>query len=99
MLLRDKMRREEHLVEAVPAKGDLIASGKSIDSVEDLIPCVLRHETDEGIETDDRLFFEMVKNDRQDEIRVMLTSNIRNRFKKSAHRHRCLLDYGNASPS
>lgn len=99
LLLSDKMRREEHVVEAVPAKDDPIASGESIDPVKDLIPRVLRHKTDEGIETDDCLFFEMVKNDRQDEIRVMLTSNIRSRFKKSAHRHRYLLDYENASPS
>ena len=44
------------------AKDDLVASGKLIDAVEDLIPGVLRHEADERIQTDDGLLIEMVEN-------------------------------------
>jgi len=46
----------------VSAKDDLVASGELVDAVEDLIPGVLRHETDERIQTDDRLLIEMVEN-------------------------------------
>jgi hypothetical protein len=41
------MRREEHVVEAVSAKNDLIASGELVNPMKDLIPGVLGHETDE----------------------------------------------------
>jgi hypothetical protein len=58
------MRREKHVVEVVPAKDDLIATGELIDAVEYLIPSVLGHETDERVKTDDRLFIEMVENGR-----------------------------------
>ena len=47
MWLCHKMRREEHVVEAVSAKDDFLASGELIDAVEDLIPSVVGHETDE----------------------------------------------------
>ena len=57
------MGREEHVLKSVSAKDDLAASGELVDAVEDLVPSVLRHETDEGIQTDDGLLMEMVKND------------------------------------
>ena len=44
------------------SKDDLVASGELVDGVEDLIPGVLRHETDERIQTDDGLLIEMVEN-------------------------------------
>jgi hypothetical protein len=64
MQLCHKMRREKHVVEAVPAKDDLIATGELIDAVKYLIPGVLGHETDERVQTDNRLFIEMVENGR-----------------------------------
>ena len=85
------MRREEHVVEAVSAKDDLIASGELIDAVEDLIPGVLGHETDERVQTDHRLFIEMVENGRYEDIdMVTLTPywmNILSWFKESTYRH------------
>jgi len=53
---------KERVVESVSAKDELVASGELVDAVEDLIPGVLRHETDERIQTDDRLLIEMVEN-------------------------------------
>jgi hypothetical protein len=41
------MDREEHVGQAVSAKDDLMASGELVNPVEDLIPGVLGHETDE----------------------------------------------------
>jgi hypothetical protein len=56
------MGGEEHVLKSVSAKDDLAASGELVDGLEDLIPCVLRHETDERIQTDDSLLIEMVEN-------------------------------------
>jgi len=53
---------KEHVLKSVPAKDDLVASGQLVDAVENLIPGVLRHETDERIQTDDDLLVEMVEN-------------------------------------
>jgi hypothetical protein len=89
------MGREKYVVESVPAKDDLMASGKLIDGVENLIPGVLGHETDERIQTDDGLLIEMVENSRCDGIGMMTfpsyRMNFRSRFKKSIDRHRYLL--------
>jgi hypothetical protein len=46
MYLCQKMGGKERVVESVSAKDDLVASGELVDGVEDLIPCVLRHEAD-----------------------------------------------------
>ena len=62
MWLCHEMGREEHVLKSVSAEDELIASGELVDAVENLIPGVLRHETDERIQTDDRLLIEMVKN-------------------------------------
>jgi energy-converting hydrogenase A subunit M len=62
------MRREEHVVEAMSAKNDLIATGELIDTLEDLIPGVLGHKTDERVQTDNRLLIEMVENIRSEDI-------------------------------
>lgn len=56
------MGGEKHVLKSVSAKDDLAASGKLVDAVEDLIPGVVRHETDERIQTDDGLLIEMVEN-------------------------------------
>jgi hypothetical protein len=56
------MGRKEHVLKSVSAKDDLVASDELVDCVEDLIPGVLRHETDERIQTDDGLFIEMLEN-------------------------------------
>ena len=63
MWLCYEMGREEHVLKSVSAEDELTASGELVDAVEDLIPGVLRHETDERIQTDDRLLIEMVEND------------------------------------
>jgi hypothetical protein len=62
MWLCDEMGGEEHVLESVSSKDDLAAPGELVDGVEDLIPGVLRHETDERIQTDDGLLIEMVEN-------------------------------------
>jgi hypothetical protein len=70
------MGREEHVVESMPAKNDFLGSGELVDSVEDLIPGVLRDETDERIETDDRLLINMFEDGRREGIGIMtLTSD------------------------
>jgi hypothetical protein len=56
------MGGKERVVESVSAKDDLVASGELVDVVEDLIPCVLGHEADEGIQRDDGLLIKMVEN-------------------------------------
>jgi hypothetical protein len=56
------MGREKRVLKSVPAKDNLVASGELVDAVEDLIPCVLRHEADERIQTDDGLLIEMAEN-------------------------------------
>ena len=48
-----------------------MASGKLIDGVENLIPRVLRHETNKRVQTDDRLLIEMVQNGRREGIGMM----------------------------
>ncbi len=53
---------EEHVLEPMSAKNNLPVSGKLVDAVEDLVPGVLRHKTDERIQTDDGLLTEMVEN-------------------------------------
>jgi hypothetical protein len=62
MWLCHEMGGEEHVLISVSAKDNLVASGESVDAVEDLIPGVLRHETDERIQTNDGLLIEMVEN-------------------------------------
>ena len=57
-----KVGGEKRVLKSVSAKDDLLASGKLVDAVEDLIPGVLRHQADERIQTDDGLLTEMVKN-------------------------------------
>jgi hypothetical protein len=55
----------------VSAKDDLIATGELIDAVEYLIPGILGHETDERVQTDNRLFIEMVEDGRCEDIDVV----------------------------
>ena len=62
MWLCNEMGREERVFESVSAKHNLVASGELVDSMEDLIPRVLRHEADERIQSDDSLLIEMVEN-------------------------------------
>ena len=64
MGLCQKIGREEHVLESVSTKNDLIASGELIDGLKNLIPRVLRHEADERVQTDDGLLVEVVKNGR-----------------------------------
>ena len=56
------MGGEEYVLESVSAVDEPVASGELVDTVENLIPGVLRHEADERIQTDDRLLIEMVEN-------------------------------------
>jgi hypothetical protein len=56
------MARKEHVRKSVSAEDDLVVSGELVDAVEDLVPCVLRQEADERIQTDDGLLIEMVEN-------------------------------------
>jgi len=56
------MGGEEYVLESVSAEDEPVASGELVDTVENLIPGVLRHEADERIQTDDRLLIEMVEN-------------------------------------
>jgi hypothetical protein len=73
------MGREEHVVKSVSAKDYFAASGELVDDVEDLVPGVLRQETDERIQTDDGLFIEMVENDCHETISIrMLTKQSMN---------------------
>ena len=44
-----KIGRKEHVVESISAKDNLLASGKLIDGVKNLVPGVLRHEKDERV--------------------------------------------------
>jgi hypothetical protein len=70
------MGREEHVVESMPAKDDFLGSGELVDSVEDLIPGVLRYETDERVQTDDRLLIDMDEDGRREGIGIRtLTSD------------------------
>jgi hypothetical protein len=62
------MGGKERVVESVSAKDNLVASGELVDAVEDLIPRVLGHEADERVQTDDRLFIEMVENGFREDI-------------------------------
>ncbi len=62
MGLCQKIGREEHVLESVSTKNDLITSGELIDGLKSLIPRVLRHEADEQVQTDDGLLVEMVEN-------------------------------------
>ena len=62
MGLCQKIGREEHVLESVSTKNDLITSGELIDGLKNLIPRVLRHEADERVQTDDGLLVEMVEN-------------------------------------
>jgi hypothetical protein len=41
------MDREEHVVESMPAKDDHVAASELVNPMEDLVPRVLGHETDE----------------------------------------------------
>src|SRR5262245_15255527 len=97
------MDGKEHVVVPVPAKDDLIASSKLIDSMENLIPGVFGHETDEQVQTDDCLLIQMVENGRRHGIGMLMLTryriNVKGRFKKGIYRHRYLLGYGNESPS
>ena len=57
-----KVSGKKYVLKLVSAKDDLLASGKLVDAVEDLIPGVLRHQADECIQTDDGLLIQMVEN-------------------------------------
>ena len=77
MWLGHKIGREEHVVQSVSAKHDLIASGELIDGLKNLIPRVLRHEADERIQTDDCLLIKVIKNGRRNGIGMMLFASYR----------------------
>jgi Na+-translocating ferredoxin:NAD+ oxidoreductase RnfE subunit len=77
MWLCHKIGREEHVVESVSPKHDLIGSGELIDGLKNLIPRVLRHEADERIQTDNCLFIEVVKNGRHNGIGIILFASYR----------------------
>jgi hypothetical protein len=57
-----EMGGEEHVLEPVSAKDDLIASGKLVHAGEDLVPGVSRHKMDKRIQTDDGLLTEVIEN-------------------------------------
>lgn len=79
----------------MPAKDNRMTSGKLIDAMEDLIPRVLGHETDERVQTDDRLLIEMAENRCRKGIRIWMPSQQRMNvwvcFKQRTGRHRHLL--------
>jgi Na+-translocating ferredoxin:NAD+ oxidoreductase RnfE subunit len=77
MWLCHKIGREEHVVESVSAKHDLIGSGELIDGLKNLIPRVLRHEADERIQADNCLLIEVVENGRRNGIDMMLFASDR----------------------
>jgi hypothetical protein len=77
MGLCQKINREEHVLESVSTKNDLITSGELIDGLKNLIPRVLRHEADERVQTDDGLLVEVVKNGRRNGIGMMLFASYR----------------------
>jgi len=56
------MRREEHVLMPVPAKHDFVTSGKTVDTMQNLIPGVLRHQGDERIQANDCLFVQVIEN-------------------------------------
>ena len=62
MRLGHKMRGEEHVLKPVSAKDDHLVAGQLVDTVEDLIPSVLRHQAHECIKADNGLLIEMVEN-------------------------------------
>ena len=76
-----KVSGKKYVRKSVSAKDDLLASGKLVDAVEDLIPGVLRYQADERIQTDDGLLIEMVENDGCESIGMrshsLYTMNIR----------------------
>jgi len=88
------MRREEHVCKPVAAEDDFVTAGQSIDTVEDLIPGVLRDQADERIQADDGLLIEVIENNRGEKIDMkrppLLRMNIWIRFQKRTHRHRYL---------
>ena len=77
MWLCHEMGGKEQILESVSAKDDLVASSELVDAVEDLIPAVLRHETDEQIQTYDGLFIEMVENGLREDIGMMALMSYR----------------------
>ncbi len=62
------MRGKEHVLEPISAKDDFLASGKSVDPVENLIPGVLRHQADKRVHADDGLFIEMIEDSGRENI-------------------------------
>jgi hypothetical protein len=50
------------------AKDNLLALGEGVDAMEDLIPAILGHETDERVQRDDRLLLKMLENGCRDRI-------------------------------
>ncbi len=71
------MRGEEHVLKLVSAKDDLVASGELVYTVEDLIPCVLRHQADKRIQADDGLLIELVENGGRKNIDIIRCPNTR----------------------
>ena len=94
MWLCHKIGREEHVVESVSAKHDLIGSGELVDGLKNLIPRVLGNEADERVQANNCLLIEVVKNGRRNGIGMMpfasYRMSLRNRFKKWIDRH-CFL--------
>jgi Na+-translocating ferredoxin:NAD+ oxidoreductase RnfE subunit len=81
MWLCHEIGREEHVVESVSAKHDLIGSGELIDGLKNLIPGVLGHKADERIQADNYLLIEVVKNGRRNGIGIMLFASYRMSFR------------------
>jgi hypothetical protein len=77
MWLCHELGRKEHVLKSVSAKDDLVTSSELVDAVKDLIPSVLGHEADERVQTDDRLFIEMVENGRRKGIGMMALTPFR----------------------
>ncbi len=63
-----KRVREQRVLKSMSAKDNLLALGEGVDAMEDLIPAILGHETDERVQRDDRLLLKMLENGCRDRI-------------------------------
>ena len=72
-----KVSGKKYVRKSVSAKDHLLASGKLVDAVEDLIPGVLRHQADERIQTNAGLLIDMVENGCREDIGVGMLPSYR----------------------
>ena len=62
MCLCHEIGREERVLKSVPPKHDFAATSQPVNSIENPVPAILRHQSDQSIQGEDVLLIDLFEN-------------------------------------